>query len=123
MARFKRRTARRASFGRKARTRHSSRSGGLNPLNLIIAGGAYGALRNTLSGIIAPVTNMLPLGQYSDEAIFGALGYFLAKKQKGMLKSLGYSMLSVEAAAVGSNLSSGIGTNTTDSNSGMSGWI
>ena len=44
---------------------------------------------------------MIPLGQYSDEAAFGVLGYFMAKNSNSMIKNAGYAILTVEAAAIG----------------------
>jgi len=104
MARFKRRARssnRKMSFGRKARR---SISGGSNPLNVVLPAAAYGAARGYLSNLATPITSKLPLGNYADEALFGLVGYYIAKKNPMGLKNVGMAMLTVEAASVGSQL-------------------
>jgi len=66
---------------------------------------AYGAMRNTVVSYAQPLTSKLGfLGNYADEAVFGVAGYYAAKKGKGMVKQLGYAMLTVEAASIGNQL-------------------
>ncbi len=107
MARFKRR-ARARSFGRKAH-RRSGRSSGITPMKIIIPAAIYGAGRQYLVNLAAPLTSKIPLGQYADEAVLGVAGYMLAKKGKGFLKNVGISMLTIEAASLGSGLIGGMG--------------
>jgi len=64
---------------------------------------AYGAVRNKVHSYI-PDTGL----PYSDSLIAGAIGYYLAKKQKGMLKNAGIAILVTEAAAVGNTVGSGM---------------
>ena len=124
MAKFRRHARR--TFTRKVRRSHSGKSSGLNPLMVIIPAAAYGALREQVSQLIAPLTSKIPLGQYADEVVFAGLGYLAAKKGKGMVKGLGYGMLSVEFAALGSQVFGSMGqSGTTMSNSVVAygGWI
>jgi len=76
---------------------------------------AYGAGRQTIVNLASPITSRIPLGQYADEAVLGAAGYFMAKKGRGVVKDLGMAMLTVEAASLGSQL---IGGFTGGNNSG-----
>jgi len=48
-----------------------------------------------------PLTNMIPLGSYSDEAAFGVLGYFMAKQSNSMIKNAGMAILTIESASIG----------------------
>lgn len=101
MARFKkRRSASRKSAARKGR----SASKGVNPLMVIGSAMAYGAARQYLSQAVEPITSKVPLGSFADEAVFGTAGYFMAKKGKGIVKSIGLAMLTVEAASVGNQI-------------------
>jgi len=112
MARFKKRAKARSrsSFGRKARRSGSS---GSNPMNVIIPAAAYGAARGYLSNLAQPITSKIPLGNYADEALFGVLGYYLAKKNPMGLKNVGMAMLTVEAASLGNQLIGSVGTSQT----------
>jgi len=97
-------------FGRRAR-----RSGktGVSPMKIILPAALYGAGRQTLVNLAAPVTSMVPLGQFADEAVLGIAGYLLAKKGRGFLRNVGISMLTIEAASLGSGLiGSGAGIST-----------
>jgi hypothetical protein len=106
MARF-RRKARRSGFRMK---RRSHRSGGsVSPLKIVLPALAYGAGRQYLVNLAAPLTSMIPLGAYADEAVLGVGGYLLAKKGRGMLKNVGVAMLTIEAANLGSQLIGGSG--------------
>jgi len=101
MARFKRKAARR--FGGFKRSRRSSGSSE-NLLETVGYGFAYGALRPKLKELASPMTQMLPLGENSDEIAFGLIGYFMAKKGTGMVKNAGRAILTVEAASLGNNI-------------------
>lgn len=122
MAKFKKKASRH-SFGKKAH-RSSHKSSGLSPMSVILPAVAYGGLRGTISNLITPLTSKVPvLGAYTDEAVFGVVGYLLAKKSKGMLKGLGYGMLAVESASIGNQLLGGMVTGTTTINSpSFGGW-
>lgn len=69
---------------------------------------AYGAGRSWLSGMLAPVTSKIPAGNYADELAMGTIGWFAAKKGRGMVKQIGMAMLTVEAASVGNQLAAGM---------------
>ena len=101
------------SFGRRSRSRGSGDS---NPMQLIIPALAYGATRSYLSNAISPLTSKIPLGNYADEAVFGTLGYFMAKKGKGFIKNAGKAILIVESASLGNQLASGAMGSTSQSN-------
>jgi hypothetical protein len=109
--RFFRKASRRArSWGRKVRRNSNS---AINPLNVALAGAGYGVARAYLSQLIQPLTSKIPLGQYADEVVLGAAGYYLAKKQTGLLKSVGYAMLTIESAAIANQATAGmIGTSS-----------
>jgi len=109
MARFKRK-ARRSGF-RFGKRRSSRRSSSGSPLKTILPAALYGAGRQYAVNLATPITSMLPLGNYADEAVLGVAGYFMAKKGKGIIKDIGHSMLIVEAASVGSQLIGGAGKN------------
>lgn len=102
MARF--RKARRGfrRMAKSARRRFGRASE--NPLMIILPAMAYGAGRQYLSQAVEPLTSKVPLGTFADEAVFGTAGYFMAKKGKGIIKSLGKAILTVEAASVGNQI-------------------
>lgn len=100
-----RRKKRRSVYRKVKRRMRSSRQP--RPEQVILPSIIYGAGRQTLVNLATPVTSMIPLGQYADEAILGVAGYYLAKKGKGILKQVGMSMLTVESASVGSGLIGG----------------
>jgi hypothetical protein len=85
----------------KAKKFYSRNKASFKPLNAVLYGAAYGAVRNAAHTMAQPITNMIPLGQYSDEALFGVVGYFMAKNGNSMVKNAGYAILTVEAASLG----------------------
>lgn len=122
MARGRRRFGRRGSFRgfRRGVRRSRSSSSGLSPLKIVLPAAAYGAARQYLSNLIAPVTSMIPLGNYADEVVLGGLGWYAATKGKGIIKQVGTAMLIVEAASIGHQLIGSTGmasTTSTQSNS------
>ncbi len=107
MAKF-RRKARRSGF-RKIRRSHSRKSG-VSLTGSILPAALYGAARPYISNLVAPVTSSLgAAGGYADNLVLGGIGYFAAKKGRGMIKSVGHAMLLIEAASIGSELSGGMG--------------
>jgi hypothetical protein len=116
MAKF-RKKARRAFRGFKRSAKRYGQSS--NPLKVVIPAMAYGAGRNYLSNMLAPLTAKIPLGNYSDEAVFGILGYLAAKKGKGIIKDVGVAVLTVESASLGSQL---IGSVTNNNSSSTGSW-
>lgn len=116
MARFRRRSRSVRRFGMKAHRR--SGKSGVSPIKVILPAALYGAGRQYLVNLAQPLTSKIPLGAYADEAVLGVAGYFLAKKGKGFLKNVGISMLTIEAASLGSGLVGGMGGGS----SGSGGW-
>jgi hypothetical protein len=114
MARFKRRARRSYGFARAATrsvryvrsARRSARRSTGSPgiMNVVLPAFAYGAVRPTLKTYAAPLTQAVPLGNNSDEVVFGLLGYLMAKKGRGFVKNAGTAILTVEAASLGNNL-------------------
>jgi len=109
--------ARRRNFFKKARRRFSaarvsrrssrrSDGGGL----MLTAGGAaiYGAARQRISDLAAPITSRIPLGGIADEVALGVGGYYLAKKSSmPLLKSIGRAAMTIEAARIGEAVATG----------------
>lgn len=61
---------------------------------------------------------MIPAGQYADELLFGAAGYYLAKKGgNSLVKQLGMAALTVEAASIGHQLVGGGASSSSQSGS------
>jgi len=88
----------------------------------------YGAVRGKIASLIEPYTEKIPvIGGLSDELGMGAICYFAAKHNKGMIRNIALKGLVVENARVGDyagglimgNL--GQKTNTVTSNSGFYG--
>lgn len=77
----------------------------------------YGAARPYVASLIAPVTNMLPLGQYSDEVGMGLLDYLVAKKVGGMIGQAATKGIIVENAMIGSQATAGFGASKSTSSS------
>ncbi len=106
----KRRKSFRKAFARARAFRGVRRSkrrsfGGSNPLmSIVLPAVAYGGVRQTLKGYAAPVSNMIPLGENSDEALMGVAGYLLMKNTSGFLSDFGKAALYVESASVGHNI-------------------
>lgn len=102
MARFKRK-ARRSSFARRSYARSRARSKGISPASVILPAMVYGGVRAKISAL---VNQYVPgvLGQYTDEVVLGLAGYWLAKKQSGMLRNIGLAALTIESASVGNQL-------------------
>lgn len=101
----RRKTARaRRSFSFKRSTRRSPPSGGNPLMGIVLPSFAYGAVRPTLKNFAQPVTAMLPLGDNSDEVVFGLAGYLLMKHSSGFLRDIGKAALYVESASLGNNI-------------------
>jgi hypothetical protein len=73
-------------------------------MNVVVPSFAYGAIRSTAKSYAAPLTAMLPLGDNSDEVVFGLGGYLLMKHTNGFMHDFGRAMLTVEAASLGNNI-------------------
>jgi len=123
MARFRRKARSRSSFKRYGKARRSRGKSGISPMGMILPAALYGAGRGALSNLIAPLTSKIPLGNYTDEAVFGVAGYLMAKKGRGIIKQLGTSMLVVEAASIGNQVAGGaLGGSTSGASTSYTGW-
>lgn len=102
MARFRRR-ARRSAPARRSFARARARSGNINPATIVLPAMIYGGIRAKVSSL---VNQYIPgvLGQYTDEVVLGVAGYYLAKKNTGMLRNIGLAALTIESASVGNQL-------------------
>ena len=109
--RFKKKRAFRGFATKKRYGR--SKSGGSNPLMVALCGAGYGAAENYIKPMAAPVYNMLPFGKYNDSIVFGGIGYFAAKKGKGLLKSAGQAILTIESYNASKDFTGGSGFNAT----------
>lgn len=109
---FKRRKARRASARRSSgfftkKRRSSNGSSGAPLTGLIIGGMAYGATREKISNMLAPITAKLPMGNIADEVVLGVGAYFLAKNTNGVMRDYARAALTVESARLGEALING----------------
>lgn len=78
------------------------------PASVLVGGGIYGALRERLSGYLAPFTSKIPLGSIGDEVGLFALHYWLNKKMKNkVVKDVTMAGMAVESARIGEALSMG----------------
>ena len=113
---FKRARSSRRSYGRRSAR---SASGGMGTWDVLLYGLAYGAARNPIVNAIKPATNMLPFGQYNDEA--GMLGLGLAVKtfvKNPMARKAATVAMLGEAISLGSQITAG----TLTSSSGAGTW-
>ena len=70
-------------------------------MKLLIGSMIYGAAREKVSNLLTPVTQKIPLGEITDEAVLGVISYYAAKKGKGVIKQIGTAGLAIEAARLG----------------------
>lgn len=113
MARFRKRARRAASRafyfarggrgkrGQKARTGRFMGAG-----KLALGAAIWGAARNTVAQTLSPVTNMIPLGAYSDNAVLGGAA-LLADRFFPGLEMVWRPAIAVEAAIAGGKLAQG----------------
>lgn len=131
MARFRRRSmGKRGSF--RGGFRKVARATGMGKSTNIIQldAMAYGAARQYVSGLIAPLTSQIPiLGNLSDEVGMGFIDWMIAKNTHGFLSEVAKKGLVIENARVGEaivggmfggNMSSGTGSSLASYNSGFS---
>lgn len=96
---FKRKAARRSRARTFARSRSRSSSSGMSIEKMMLPAAGYGAVRNFAADKIKSVIGS-PFGNYTDEAVLGLAGYFIAKKNLFGMKNLGTAMLIVETASL-----------------------
>lgn len=73
-------------------------------MSVVLPGMAYGGVRATVKGYLAPISSMVPLGENSDEVLMGLAGYLLMKNTSGFISDMGKAALYVESASVGHNI-------------------
>jgi hypothetical protein len=116
--------ARRKRYSKK----RSFKSGSsISPMKTLVTGGIYGAGRETISGLIQPLTSMMPFGDYNDEITLGVAGYFASKGTFGnnaWVKEMGRTVLAVESYRAGANAMGGASLKSSSSGVGTSyqGW-
>ena len=101
---FKR--AKRAYKGMKRYARRTGKSEGL--VGTLLPAAIYGAIRAPAANLMQPVTAMIPLGGYADEAALALAGYLLAKNTSGWMQKVGKTAVIVEAASVASQMTAGM---------------
>ena len=100
---------RRRTVKRKTAKRRSPRKNNNELFGIVGGGMAYGALRQKISSLIAPVTAKIPGGIYADNLALGVVSY-LAMKKGGKLpmgkyvKQVGKSGLTAESVLAGVDL-------------------
>lgn len=108
----RRRTARtrsrRSYFRLGAKRRGGRKSQKLDLMGTVLAAGIYGVGREPVAGLISPVTNMLPVGDYKDEVGMALVSYFMAKKGTGIIKNVGKAGLTIEAYRASTSLAGGL---------------
>lgn len=90
-----------------------SKSNSESPLEIAAYSAVWGAARPYAANMMPDIP---PLGAYSDNVVFGVLGYLAAKKGNGMIRKAGKVILINEAFIAGAKLSAGL-TPSTSSNS------
>lgn len=105
MARFRKRSSRRAG-GFRGFARRAARKGGVGrSANLIqVDAMLYGAARAPVSGWLASVLPLPVIGTIGDEVAMGAVNYLLAKNTSGMVRDVALKGLVVENARLGEAL-------------------
>lgn len=83
---------------RKRRTRRYA--GVVKPLGILVSAGIYGALREKISRMLAPITGTIPLGTVADEVALFALSWFVGRQIKP-LKEVAKAGMFIEAARIG----------------------
>lgn len=96
---FKRKAVRRARPRTFARSRSRSSSSSMSVEKMILPAAGYGAVRNFAADKIKSVIGT-PFGAYTDEAVLGIAGYFIAKKNLFGMGNVGKAMLIVETASL-----------------------
>ena len=114
---------RRKSFGKKGSyrggfKRFASKSGMGKSTNLIqVDAMLYGAARQYVSNLIAPLTSKIPIaGNLSDEIGMGFIDWMLAKNTKGFISEVAKKGLVIENARVGEGLIGGFGLGSSSNN-------
>lgn len=116
-------TKRGDKVARRKRRTSSRTTGTLRPMQVLIGGGIYGALRSKLSNLLAPVTSKVPLGTIGDEAVLFVAAQQLGKRMRDKtIKSVSNAAMAVEAARIGEALSDGSAFGASSSGAAVSGF-
>lgn len=121
---FRKRRTRKARVGRKTYfARKSSGSSYGSLIGTVVGAGVYGAFRQKLSNMVAPMTANIPMGNISDEVVLGGLAILLDRtvaKRMPIVKPLLKGAIVIESARIGEAIAMGqVGLGGT-SNSGNS---
>ena len=114
--------ARRKTIKRRTVKRRSPRKSSTGNIGMTIAGGVgYGALRQKLSALIAPLTAKIPGGVYADNVALGIVSYLAAKKGGKLpmgkyIKQIGIAGLTAESVLAGVDLSNNMFGSAVSSN-------
>lgn len=101
------------TMARRKKSGYKRSSGSIKPMNILLAGALYGAIRPT-------VANMLPTffkfgAVDSDNVILSGAGYLASRQSNKFIKTLGLVAMSTEAGIITSGfLTSQLGTNVPD---------
>jgi hypothetical protein len=95
-----------------------SKSKAMKPTAVLIGGGLYGAIRQTLDGWVKPITAKVPFGNIADEVVLLAGSYFVHKKMKNpQVKNVALAGMFLESARIGEALRDGSAFNSVSSSS------
>lgn len=107
---------------RKSKKMYRAKTSGsqLKPMQILVGGGAYGAIRSYIDGAIKPFTSKIPLGTIADEAVLFAGAYLLNKNVKNKtIKSIAIAGMAVEASRIGEALRDGSAFNMSSNSSNV----
>ena len=98
---------------KKFRSYRRKRSSGMGDLGVILAGMIYGAGREKLNNVVAPITSKIPLGYTADNIVLGGISYLLMKgkipflNKIKMSRDIGKAGLIIESALLGQDILKG----------------
>jgi len=98
--------ARRAVRYIRSKGRRANRSQSISPVNLMMAGAIYGALRPQAAKILPDMFSFGPVD--SDNVLIGGAGYLGMKKGKGLIKALGAVAMASEIGIVTARATTGL---------------
>ena len=107
------------AYGRARRS--VTKSTGLSPINVLLAGAVYGAARPFAAKILPDMFSFGPVD--SDNVIIGAAGFYAMKKGTGFMRALGAIALASEASIIAARLSSPIAQNTATNSSAVYNYV
>jgi len=113
------RRASRAFRGFKRIARRSNKKyGGEGLMPTLLSGAIYGAARAPVASAVSSLSSKLPFTGYNDEVAMAVLSYGLMKfGPSGVIKNVGKVGLAVEVASLASQMSQGVVSSASSSNS------